>query len=444
MQISYSEAVRLLEGIGFGIRPDLSRIEALVDLLAHPERGYPTIHVAGTNGKSSTARMIGAILAAHGLVTGVYTSPHLQSIRERFVTVGLAEAGAEGVRVAFDCISPDEFAAIFAYLLPFVGMVEAQEEEPVTYFELTTALAFEWLADKAVGAGVFEAGLGGTWDATNVIESEVAAITRVALDHTSFLGSTAREQAMEKAGIIKQGGRVVCESQEPDVLEILQRAADQAEAPLVMAGRDFRLLSDRLAHEGRLISIEGCRGRYGDLFLPLHGSHQSANAAVAVAACEQFLERSLDEEALRVGLAAVESTGRLEVVRRNPLVVLDGAHNPAAAEALGPALAETFGKRRRIFVVSVFEDKDLEGILEQLTPYASEFVFTASSSPRAAPPERLAALGRWQGIPSEIVATLGLALNAAISRAGPEDLVAVTGSLFAVGEARDHLVGPLD
>ncbi len=444
MQISYSEAVKLLEGIGFGIRPDLSRIEALVDLLAHPERGYPTIHVAGTNGKSSTARMIGAILAAHGLVAGVYTSPHLQSVRERFLTAGLAREGPHDMRVAQDFISPDEFAAAFAYLLPFVGMVEARQEETVTHFELMTALAFEWLADKAVQVGVFEAGLGGTWDATNVIESEVAVITRVALDHVSFLGRSPREQAREKAGIIKQGSRVVCASQEPEVLEVLQRAADQAEAPLTLEGRDFRLISDRLAHEGRLISIEGCRGRYVDLFLPLHGSRQASNAAVGVAACEQFLERCLDEEALRVGLAAVESPGRLEVVGRNPLVVLDGAHNPAAAAALGPALAETFGERRRIFVVSVFEDKDQEGILEQLMPYASEFIFTRSSSPRAAPPERLAALTTWQGIPSEIVPSLSSALDGAISRASTEDLVVVTGSLFAVGEARDRLVGPLE
>ncbi|MGH2731415.1 MAG: bifunctional folylpolyglutamate synthase/dihydrofolate synthase [Actinomycetota bacterium] len=436
--------MKLLEGIGFGIRPDLSRIEALVDLLAHPERSYPTIHVAGTNGKSSTARMIGAILAAHGLVAGVYTSPHLQSVRERFLTAGLLREGARGVRVAQDRISPDEFAATFAYLLPFVGMVEARQEEAVTHFELSTALAFEWLADKAVQVGVFEAGLGGTWDATNVIEAQVAVITPIALDHTSFLGHTFGEQAREKAGILKQGGRAVSAPQEPEVLEELQRAAGVLRAPLVLAGRDFRLVSDRLAHRGRLISIEGCRGSYVDLFLPLHGSYQASNAAVAVAACEQFLERSLDEEALRVGLAAVESPGRLEVVGRNPLVVLDGAHNPAAAAVLGPALVETFGERRRIFVVSVFEDKDQEGILEQLMPHASKLVFTASSSPRAAPPERLAALATLRGVPCEIIPSLGAALDAAISGARPEDLVVITGSLFAVGEARDRLMGPLE
>jgi dihydrofolate synthase/folylpolyglutamate synthase len=474
---SYRDAVRLLEARGQGIRPDLGRIEALVELLDHPERTYPSIHVTGTNGKSSTVRMIGSILAAHGLKTGMYSSPHLQSIRERFAVADES---------TIDLITPEELATTFAYLLPFVEMVELERDEDVTYFELTTALAFEWMVETAVVAGVFEVGLGGSWDATNVLGSEVAAITRVAVDHEPFLGATALDNASEKVGIVKPGARVVSADQDPDVLELVERTVAEAGGELAVLGRDFAVVSNKLALSGRALAIRGTLDRYEELFVPMHGAYQGANAAVAVAACEAFLGRALEPEAVRAGLFRAKLPGRMEVVTRQPLVLLDGAHNPAAARQLGPALREAFGRRRSTFVTSIFDDKDVEGVLGWLLPWADRAVFAPSSNPRSAGPARLAALagaiasragapggeaapagpqgmaaplpeppanGRTidsdleAGPPAleiEVAESLEQAVDAAIASSGPEDVVVVCGSLHAVGQARDHLVGPVD
>lgn len=472
-QGSYQDAVRRLDGRGMGIRPGLGRIEALVDLLDHPERTYPSIQVTGTNGKSSTVRMIGCILAAHGLKTGLYSSPHLQSIRERFVVADESSA---------DLISQEEFAATLAYLTPFVEMVELQRDEDVTYFELTTAMAFEWMLQQAAAAGVFEVGLGGAWDATNVVGGQVAAITRVAVDHERFLGSTPLDNAREKVGIVKPGAHVVSADQEPEVLALVERTVAEAGGQLAVLGRDFAVVSNKLALSGRALAIRGTQGRYDELFVPMHGNHQGANAVVAVAACEAFLGRALDQEALRSGLARASIPGRMEVVTRKPLLVLDGAHNPAAAQQLGPALREAFGRRRSTFVISVFEDKDVEGVLGWLLPWADRAVFAPSSSPRSADPARLAAVAQTiaaragvplaavptpaeagppapgapaspaNGVPNGSAAPLEIqvsesiegAVDTALATSGPDDLVVVCGSLHAVGQARDHLVAPLD
>lgn len=439
MDLTYRDALKLLEARGFGIRPDRSRIEALVELLDHPERTYPCIHVAGTNGKSSTARLIGAILAGHGLGAGVYTSPHLQSIRERFLLLGPAGDGVLG-----EIITREELAATLAYLKPFVELVEDRLGEDVTYFELATAMAFEWMSGKSVAAGVFETGMGGTWDATNVVEAGVAVLTRVAVDHAAFLGPTPLDNAREKVGIVKPGSVVVSAPQRPEVIELVEQTAGERDARLVLMDRDFRVSADRLAVSGRLLGVEGAFGEYQELYLPLHGAHQSVNAALAIVACEQFFGRALDAQALQAGLASVTAPGRLEVVRREPLVVLDGAHNPDAAALLGPAVDEAFGGQPATFVISVFEDKDVEGVVAALLPWAHGVVFTRSSSPRSAAPERLAAAAAARAIPSEFVPSLPEAVDAAIRSAGEEGLVVVTGSLYAVGEARDHLVGPLD
>jgi dihydrofolate synthase/folylpolyglutamate synthase len=440
LPLSYEKAVKILDGRGFGIKPDLSRIEALVELLDYPERNYPSIQIAGTNGKSTTARMIGAILAAHGITTGVYLSPHLQSVRERFVLAGPAEEG-----VASDYIGKEEFAQLIEYLLPYVEEVENKLGEQVTYYELTTAAAFEWMSDKSVGAAVLETGMGGTWDAATVADPSVAVLTHIDVDHAEFLGSTPLENAREKVGIIEDGARVVSASQQPDVLDLIKKTVAEREAELKLYSKDFELIQNEPAVAGRHISVRGTCATYGDIFVGLIGAHQGVNAAVAIAGSEEFLGRELDPEALRIAFASVSSPGRMEVVRRRPLVVLDGAHNPHGAGTLGPSLVEAFGKRRTTFVISIFKDKDIGGILKQLVPYADEIIFTTASHPRSAEPEELATRARTLG--HEVVTTapsLPEAIDSAFEAAHADDLVVVTGSIWSIGIARDHLVGPVD
>jgi dihydrofolate synthase/folylpolyglutamate synthase len=440
LTLSFEEATELLEGRGFGIKPDLSRIEAIVELLDHPERNYPSIQIAGTNGKSTTARMTGAILAAHGINTGVYLSPHLQSVRERFLLAGPAED-----TVHSDYMAKDEFAQLMEYLLPYVGEVENNLGEQVTYYELTTAMAFEWMSDKSVGAAVLETGMGGTWDAASVIEATVAVLTHIDVDHAEFLGSTPVENALEKVGIIDEGSVVVSSSQNPEVLEVIEKKAAERGADLKLYSKDFELTQNDPAVGGRHISIRGTRGVFEDIFVGLIGAHQGQNAAVAVAACEEFLDRDLDADAIRGALASVSSPGRIEVVRRRPIVVLDGAHNPHGAASLGPSLVEAFGKRRATFVVTIFKDKDARGILERLLPYADNVVFSSSGHPRSADPEDLAEEARALGYSNvTTISSLTDAIDTALSASEEEDMLVVTGSLWGIGVARDHLVGPVD
>lgn len=457
----YRDAVRQLEGLGQGIEPDMGRIGALVRLLDHPERAFPAIHVTGTNGKSSTVRMAGGILAAHGLRTGMYSSPHLQSVRERFTVAEVGTEDSEAVVVA-EFISRQDFAAIWSYLRPFVELVELERDQSVTYFELTTAMAFEWLVEQAVGAAVFEVGMGGSWDATNVLQAQVAAITHVAVDHARYLGATPADIAREKVGIVKPGALVVSADQDPAVLALVEAKVAEAGGGLALLGRDFGVASNKLALAGRALRIRGTRETYDELFVPMHGAHQGANAAIAVAACEAFLGRALDPDGVRLGLSTAGLPGRMEVVSRQPLVVLDGCHNPDGARQLGPALREAFGTRPTTMVVSVFDDKDAEGILGWLLPWADTAVFAPASSPRAADPARLAAVaeriaapgrdaqaagaanGGPVGLGIRVADTLEEAVDAAVAECPPDGLVVVCGSLLAVGQARDHLVGPLD
>lgn len=435
--MTYEEAIELLEARGFGLKPDLSRIRGLVELLDHPERTYPVIHIAGTNGKSSTARMIGWILAAHGIKAGVFTSPHLQTVRERFLLLG-----PKGSDVTGGYVSKEEFAELVSYLEPFLDQLESNRREAVSYFELTTAMAFESMAQASVGVGVFETGLGGTWDSTNVVQSEVAVITRVDVDHRNFLGSTPLENAREKAGIIKADSRIVAGPQRPEVQELIESVASQNGTKAAVLGRDFFLRSNLGAVRGRAVTVEGIRGLYEDLMVGLFGEHQGENAAVAIAACEEFLGRKLNEESLRTALAAVESPGRMEVVRASPLVVLDGAHNPDGAKALSSTLVQTFGPRKTILVIAITGTKDLEGILAHLVPLGERAIFTASDE-KPADPDILAKLAqrRFDSRAVEVIPRVPDALNHALSLATENDLVLMTGSLYAVGEARDHLVG---
>jgi dihydrofolate synthase/folylpolyglutamate synthase len=439
--LSYREAWALIEARGQGIKPDLTRIQALVDLLDHPERTYPTLQIAGTNGKSSTARIIGAVLAAHGLTAGVYTSPHLQSIRERYLLTGPDEDAG----VLLDQIPPEEFAGLVEYLLPFVDLVEKQTGEQVTYFEFTTVLAFEWMATHSVKAGIYEAGMGGTWDATNVVPGGVAVLTHIAVDHAAMLGATPLDNAREKVGTIKPGASIVSAVQDADVADLVAATAADVGANLLVMDRDFRLRSDELALRGRLITVEGPSGGvYDEVFLPLLGHHQAINATLALAACEELFGRSLDAEAVAAGLGAVTSPGRMEVVAREPAIVLDGAHNPEAAQVLAQAMQETFGRRERALVVSIFEDKDIEGMLAALLPAATDTIVTRNSNPRAADPVRLAGMAAALGYKAQVIESLADAIDAARKLAGEHGIVVVTGSLSTAGDARTLLVGPVE
>ena len=405
--------------------PDLDRIRALADLLDHPERTYPSVHVTGTNGKTTTARLIGRILCAHGLAAGLYTSPHLWSVTER---VALCDRE----------IPEDEFAEMYSHLRPYLVEVDARGEL-VTYFEALTALAYLWFADKPVDAGVFEVGMGGEWDATNLIEAQVAVLCSIDLDHPE-LGSTVKEVATEKAGIIKEGATAIVQDTGPDAMPVIEARAGDVGATLVLRGRDYRLAERRPAVGGQQLSVAGLHAAYDGLALPLHGAHQAENAATAIVAAEAFLGSALGDEPLRQALAGSTSPGRLEVVSRHPLVVLDGAHNPDAARALAEGLSEAFVWRSLHLVVGVLETKDVAGILAPLAGRTHTAYACANSNPRSLPPERMAGACQAAGIAAEAHPTVADALDAAEGAAGEDDLILVTGSLYTVADARPRYV----
>jgi dihydrofolate synthase/folylpolyglutamate synthase len=424
--------------------PSLERISRLAELLDHPERTAPAVHLTGTNGKTSTARMVASLLAAYGVGAGVYTSPHLQDVRER-------------VALATRPISTGEFAETWTYLEPFLAEVDRATDQPVTFYEALTILAFVWFAELPVDAQVIEVGMGGTWDATNLVDGEVAIINRVGLDHPE-LGDTPAAVAGEKAGIIKRGATVVSQAQDDDVLEVIAGRAAGLDARLLLAGRDFGVERRRQAVGGQVLDLRTPAGVVRDLLVPLHGRHQADNAAVALVAVEAFLgahegawgpgtdapasgRRQLDPDTVRAGFAAVTSPGRLEVVSRQPLVLLDGAHNPDGARALAAALLEEFVVDRRTLVVASLADKDLHGILEGLAPATGRLIVTTNRSPRAAPAERLRKEAEALGLVAEVAPDVATAVRQAIDGAADTEAVVVTGSLYTVGEARDLLLG---
>jgi dihydrofolate synthase/folylpolyglutamate synthase len=416
--------------------PGLERIRQLMDLLGSPQRAYPSIHVTGTNGKTSTARMIDALLRELGLRTGRYTSPHLESVTERICIDGQPLSG-------------EAFAAAYDEVAPYAALVDAGADEPVSYFELLTAMAFAAFADAPVDVAVVEVGMGGAWDATNVVDAPVAVVTPIALDHPE-LGPTVADKAREKAGIVHQDALLVAAQQPVAAAEVLLRRAVQVGATVAREGIEFGVLTRRVAVGGQQLSLQGLTGRYEDLFLPLHGAHQAHNAATALAAVEAFVSggrRELDPDLVRAAFAGVTSPGRLEPVRSSPTVVLDAAHNPAGATAVAAALAESFAFARVVGVVGMLRDKDVRGVLEVLEPVLAEVVVTQSGSPRAMPADALAAVAVDLFGPErvEVVLRLDDAIEAAVTLAEEEGLggagVLVTGSVVTVGEARRLLLG---
>jgi dihydrofolate synthase/folylpolyglutamate synthase len=406
--------------------PDLDRIRAVADLLDHPERTYRTVHVTGTNGKTTTARLVGRILCAHGLGSGVYTSPHLRRVTER-------------IALCDDEITEREFAEAYGHLLPVLREVDGRGEEPVTYFETLTALAYLWFADKPVDVGVFEVGMGGEWDATNLVTGDVAVFCPIDLDHPE-LGSSVEEIAREKAGILKPGAGAVAAEQHPEALDAIRGRAEALGIGLRVEGRDFGLEGRDPGVGGQLLQVRGVEAEYGDLFLPLHGSHQGRHVALAVAASESLLGRALADQALREAVGGATAPGRLEAVSRHPLVVLDGAHNPAGAGALAEALGESFIWQRLHLVIGCLSTKDVAGILAPLASRADHAYACANSNPNSLSPDEMAAACEAAEIPAHGFPTVDRALDAAHTAAEDGDLILVTGSLYTVADARPRYV----
>jgi dihydrofolate synthase / folylpolyglutamate synthase len=423
--VRFEQALAELESRQPGrMLPDLSRITALAELLDDPELAYPTIHITGTNGKTTTARIAAALSCAHGLTTGLYTSPHVLSVTERLQVCGRP-------------IGRDEFAEEYDHLLPFLETVDARGQR-VTYFEALTALAYLWFADKPVSLAVFEVGMGGAWDATNLVAGDVAAICPIALDHPE-LGSTIAQVATEKAGIIKPGKTVVCREQPDEAMRVIGARSEEYEARILLEGRDFEVVDRRQAVGGQQLAVRTDRANYDDLFLPLYGEHAARNAAAAVTAVEALFGRQLSADATRAALASSSSPGRLEVVARQPLIVLDGAHNPAGARALSSALREAFTWERLLLILAVSANKDVDGIVGELVPLADRVYATRNGSERSADVARTAEAARAFGADVRESSSVREAIDAATADARDGDLIVVTGSLYTVADARRAL-----
>jgi len=425
--VRFDEAVAVLDARQpeYMPKPDLDRMRALAVLLAEPQLTYPTIHVTGTNGKTTTARLAAAVACAHGLTTGLFTSPHLASVTERFEICG-------------DPMAEEAFGEEFEHLLGYLRTVDEQVG-PVTYFEALTALAYLSFADAPVALGVFEVGMGGTWDATNLVSGDVAVICPIGLDHPE-LGSTITEVTREKAGVIKQGKVAVVREQTEEALEVIEDRSEEQIATLLLEGRDWEVADVTPAVGGQAFSIRGLHATYDDILLAIYGEYAAHNAAAAVVAVEALLERPLDRDAVRLALGAATSPGRLEVAARRPLVILDGAHNPAAARALAEALPDTFTWDRLHLVLGVFADKDLEGIVAPLASLADAGYATAVDNVRARPPREVADMMAVHGIATESFPSVPDALDAAARAASDGDLILVTGSLYTVADARRALL----
>ncbi|HEY7050816.1 MAG TPA: folylpolyglutamate synthase/dihydrofolate synthase family protein [Mycobacterium sp.] len=430
------------------IEPSLTRITALLDLLGSPQRSYPSIHVAGTNGKTSVARIADAVLSALGRRTGRTTSPHLQSAVER-------------IAVDNQPISPARYVEVYREVEPFVQMVDKQSQAgggpAMSKFEVVTAMAFAAFADAPVDVAVVEVGLGGRWDATNVVNAPVAVVTPVSVDHTEYLGHDIAGIAAEKAAIITRQPEsldptdtvAVIGRQPGEAMEVLLAQAVRADAAVAREDSEFAVLDRQIAVGGQMLTLQGLGGVYSDLFLPLHGEHQAHNAVIALAAVEAFFgagaQRQLDVDAVRSGFAGVTSPGRLERVRSAPTVLLDAAHNPAGAAALAHTLGSEFDFRYLVGVVAVMADKDVGGILAALEPVFDQLVVTHNGSPRGLDVDTLTDIATERFGPDRVAraATLADAVETAtalVEEAADEAYsgtgIVITGSVVTAGAAR--------
>ncbi|GAA2448560.1 folylpolyglutamate synthase/dihydrofolate synthase family protein [Actinomadura vinacea] len=447
-------------GVEWEIDPTLDRIRDLVDVLGEPQRAYPVIHIAGTNGKSSTARLVEALLRERGLRTGLYTSPELNTLRERIAVDG-------------EAISEERFVQVYEDVLPYLGLIDDKHGTRLSFFEVLTAMAYAAFADAPVDVAVVETGMGGSWDATNVADGTVAVVTPIGLDHTRYLGETIEEIAAEKAGIIKPGAVAVLAQQPVAAAEVLLRRVVEVGATAAREGVEFGVLHRDVAFGGQQIRLQGLHGAYDEIFLPLFGEHHAGNAATALAAVEAFasgaptrgepnLEAAtriapgesyvggeagqLDPALVRSGFAKSSSPGRLEVARTGPTVLLDAAHNPAGMAATVATITESFDFSRLVGVFAAAADKDVAGVLDQLEPVLAELVVTRNSSPRSMPVDELAELAegifgteRVHAVPrldDAIDRGIGLAEETGEYRGAG---VLITGSVVTAGDARTLL-----
>ena len=413
------------------IAPTLERISALVDMLGSPQLTYPTIHIGGTNGKTTTSRMVDSLLFEMGLRTGRFTSPHLESYLERSCINGQP-------------IDAKEMIFSFNDISPYLDLMDTKFDNPISFFEAITALAFAAFAEHPIDVGVIEVGMGGQWDATNVVDADVSVIMPIGLDHMEYLGSTIAEIARTKAGIIKEQGFVVLAQQEPEAaVELLRRAAEVS-ADVAREGLEYSIDSRAIAVGGQLISITGLRGHYDDIFLPLHGKHQASNAAAALIAVEAFFgEQDLDIDAVQAGFANVTSPGRCEIIHRDPTIILDAAHNPHGAKAIAETIQSEFTFDDVTGIVALMADKDALGILQALEPIMNQIIVTTNSAARSMPVSDLEALATQVFGADRVFAqpTLADAIEKAIKDSvrplSDESLaILITGSVVTVGEAR--------
>ena len=417
------------------IEPTLDRILALTDLLGSPQLSYPTIHIAGTNGKTTTSRMIDALMTELGYRTGRFTSPHLQSFLERISIKGVA-------------ITPAEFIKNYNDIALYLDLIDSKQPHQISYFEALTALAFVAFAEHPVDVGVIEAGLGGQWDATNVVRSQVSVMTPIGLDHMDYLGNTVEEIAQTKAGIFKPESNVVLAAQTPEVAKVLMKQVAKVAAIAFREGIEFSVASRAIAVGGQLISINGVHGLIEDIFLPLYGAHQANNAAVALAAVEAFAGVALDADLVRSAFSKVSSPGRCEVIHRDPTVIIDAAHNPHGAKAIATTINSEFDFETVIAVVAVLGDKDAAGILAQLAEVADYLILSENSSPRALGANELAKIAGQFFTPEqiEIIPELRGAITYATEKANLSNqvndgvsAVLITGSVTTAGDAKSIL-----
>ncbi len=421
------------------LEPSLDRIRAFTELLGDPQRSYRSIHLTGTNGKTSTSRMIDALLRALDLRTGRFTSPHVERMSERISIDG-------------EPLDDEAFVRAFNDVAPYTHLVDQAEAHPLSFFETVVGMAYAAFADAPVDVAVVEVGMGGSWDATNVIDADVAVVTPIAVDHANYLGGTPVEIAREKSGIIKAGSVAVLAQQSADVAAVLLERAAEVGATVAREGLEFGVVSRVPAVGGQAVTLQGLRGRYDEVFLPLYGAHQAQNAATALAAVEAFVggDEPLGDDVVRGAFAETTSPGRLEIVRRSPTIVLDAAHNPHGAEAVAAALEDSFQFDPLIGVIGVMGDKDAEGLLAAFEPHLAHVVVTQNSTARALPADQLAVVARevFGDDRVSVVPSLADAIDEAAGRAesaGSDALsagaVLVTGSVVTVGEARLLLGG---
>jgi dihydrofolate synthase/folylpolyglutamate synthase len=422
------------------IEPSLDRIRAFTELLGDPQRAYPVIHLTGTNGKTSTSRMIDTLLRAHDLRTGRFTSPHLERINERICIDG-------------EPLTDEEFVRAFNDVAPYTHLVDAAQPAPLSFFETIVGMAYAAFADAPVDVAVVEVGMGGAWDATNVADGTVAVVTPIGVDHAAYLGTSPEVIALEKAGIIKPGATAVLAEQLPGPAEVLLRRCAEVGATPVREGLEFGVLSRVPAVGGQLLTLKGLHGRYDDVFLPIYGTHQAQNAATALAAVEAFLgDQALDGDIVRDAFGRATSPGRLEVIRRSPMILLDAAHNPHGAAATAAALDDSFAFSPLIGVIGVMSDKEYEGVLAEFEPHLAHLVVTQNSTRRALPAEELAVTAREVFGEDRVTVAPRLAdaideatalaeTGEAVGTSIGSGAVLITGSVVTVGEARAMLRG---